>query len=119
VSPGFSVFIPNTSTRTALRVTKDPTVPHWVDFQEYDPLDPDVVLVKPSRRRKKNQSSIIKRALRAAVRAGFEPIGFRVGNTGEVTVFTKVADGAGRSSERLEALEDVNEWDEVKSNGAA
>ena len=41
------------------------------------------------RRRKKNQSIIIKRALRAAVRAGLEPTGFRVANTGEVTVFTK------------------------------
>jgi hypothetical protein len=63
---------------------------------------------------KKHQSSIIKRVLRAAVRAGFEPSGFRVGDNGEVTVFTKkaTAEAAVPSS----SSEDVNEWDEV--NGA-
>jgi hypothetical protein len=66
------------------------------------------------RKPKKNQSSIIRRTLRAAVRAGLAPTGFRVGDNGEITVFTKVVEGAVPS---LPAGKDVNEWDEV--DGAA
>jgi hypothetical protein len=78
-------------------------------------LEPhDLPPLKRRRKSKKNQSSIIKRALRAAVRAGVEPTGFRVGNNGEITVFTKATEGAAPS---LPASEGVNEWDEV--DGAA
>ena len=66
----------------------------------------------PRRKRKKNQSSIIKRALRAALRAGVEPTGFRVGNNGEVTVFTKKV-----AEQTALPTSEFNEWDEV--NGAA
>jgi hypothetical protein len=90
-----------------------------IDFEfDVPPLDLSALVVeaprpiKPkrvARSAKKNQSSIIKRALRATVRAGFAPTGFRVGDSGEITVFTKAAEG-GTS---LPSSEDVNEWDEV------
>lgn len=54
------------------------------------------------------QSSIIKRLLRAAVRAGFTPTGFKLNSNGEITVFTK--EGTAPSSPTNEEL---NEWDQV------
>lgn len=94
------------------------TKPRTIDFEsDVPPLDisalvveaPRAKLKRVARSAKKNQSSIIKRTLRATVRAGFAPTGFRVGDSGEITVFTKAAEG-GTS---LPSSEDVNEWDEV------
>jgi hypothetical protein len=91
-----------------------------IDFEsDVPPLDLSALVVEAPRPKpkrfappaKKNQATIIRRALRATVRAGFAPTGFRVGDSGEITVFTKIAEGSAPSSS-----EDVNEWDEV--NGA-
>jgi hypothetical protein len=85
--------------------------PRTIDFESDVPAIDLSTLIKPSRFKPKlvaRPASIIKRALRATVRAGFAPTGFRVGDNGEITVFTKVAERAASSSS-----EDVNEWDEV------